>query len=79
MTSRERMTAALKRQPVDRLPWAVDLQYYNDAMRDQGKFDPKYEGVEGFLRQQEELGADPYYYYDAACPPCATPWSGSRT
>jgi uroporphyrinogen-III decarboxylase len=66
MTSRERLTAALRRQPVDRVPWTVDLAYYNDALRDQKRFDPRYEGVEGYLRQNEELGADPYFLYGAS-------------
>ena len=66
MTSRERLTAALRREPVDRLPWTVDLEYYNSALRDQGKFDAKYEGIEGFLRQHEELGTDPHFRYDGA-------------
>lgn len=61
MTSRERLTAALRRQPVDRLPWTVDLGYYNAAMSAQGKSEARYEGVDGRLRQQEELGADPYF------------------
>jgi uroporphyrinogen-III decarboxylase len=68
MTPRERLTAALRRQPVDRLPWTVDLGYYNAAMREQKRFDPRYEGVEGYLRQHEELGADPYFGF--APEPC---------
>lgn len=65
MTSRERYTAALRRQPVDRLPWMVDLAYYNAAQRAQGKLAGQYEGPDGFLRQHEELGADPYLFYGA--------------
>ena len=61
MSSRERLTAALRRQPVDRLPWTVDLGYYNTALRIQHRFDSRYEGMEGYLRQHEELGADPYF------------------
>ena len=68
MTPRERITAALRREPVDRLPWTVDLAYYNTALRAQGRFPTEYEGVEGFLRQHEELGADPYLCYDAFWP-----------
>jgi hypothetical protein len=66
MTPRERLTAALRRQPVDRLPWTVDLGYYNAAMAAQGRADPRYEGIEGRLRQQEELGADPYFSFASA-------------
>ena len=68
MSSRERLTAALRRQAVDRLPWTTDITYYNSAMQAQGRFDPRYEGMEGFLRQHEELGADPYFYYESASP-----------
>ena len=75
MTSRERLTAALRREPVDRLPWTVDLEYYNAALRDQGKFDARYEGVEGFLRQHEELGADPHFCYGCA-PFCDISYDG---
>ena len=49
MTPRERLTAALNRRPVDRIPWTVDLDYYNSALSDQGKLDTRYEGVAGFL------------------------------
>ena len=75
MTSCERLTAALRREPVDRLPWTVDLNYYNSALRDRGKFDAKYEGIEGFLRQHEELGADPHFCYDCA-PFCDLSYDG---
>lgn len=68
MTPRERLTAALRRQPVDRIPWTVDLDYYNTALREQGRLDQKYDGVDGFLRQHEELGADPYLCYDRFWP-----------
>ena len=63
MTSRQRLTAALRGQPVDRIPWTVDLDYYNHAMEEQGKSDLKHDGMDGFLRQHEELGVDPYFYY----------------
>jgi len=69
MSSRERLTAALRRQPVDRIPWTVDLAYYNGALREQGRFDAKYDGTDGSLRQHEELGADPYFCYE-----CFWPW-----
>jgi len=63
MTPRERLAAALRCQPLDRVPWTVDLAYYNHAMQEQGKFPARYDGVDGFLRQHEELGVDPYFYY----------------
>ena len=68
MTPRERLTAALRRQPVDRIPWTADLDYYNFALREQGRFDPKYEAADGFLRQHEELGVDPYFNYERFWP-----------
>lgn len=68
MTSRERLTAALRQQPVDRLPWTADITYYNFAMREQGRLDAKYDGIEGYLLQHEELGVDPYFDYDEFYP-----------
>jgi len=38
-------------------------------MRAQKRFNPAWDGPEGFLRQHEELGADPYFCYD-----CFWPW-----
>lgn len=66
MTSRERLTAALRRLPVDRPAWTVDLGYYNAAMAAQGKADARYAGLDGRLRQEEELGADPYFSFASA-------------
>lgn len=63
MTPRQRLTAALRRQHVDRIPWTIDIDYYNHAMREQGRLSPDYEGVDGFLTQHEDLGVEPYYYY----------------
>lgn len=63
MSPRQRLAAAIQGKPVDRAPWTVDLAYYNDAMKAQGKLDPKYADVDGFLQQHEELGVDPYYFY----------------
>jgi len=65
MTPRSRLAAALRCLPVDRPPWTIDLAYYNSAMSQQGKADARYQGVDGFLRQHEELGADPYLCYEA--------------
>lgn len=63
MTPRQRLAAALRRQPVDRIPWTIDIAYYNHAMREQGRLPSEYEGIDGFLKQHEDLGVDPYYYY----------------
>lgn len=76
MTSRERLLAAVAGRPVDRLPWTVDLYYYNEAMHKQGRFDARYEGVEGALLQYEELGIDPYFDY-GAFPACEFVHDGS--
>lgn len=65
MTPRARLTAALRRLPVDRPPWTIDLAYYNAAMSQLGQADARYQGVDGFLRQHEDMGADPYVCYDA--------------
>ena len=70
MSSRERLTAAVRRQPVDRPPWTVDLAYYNSALCEQGQFPKRFEGL-GILDQCEELGVDPYFCYECF-PPCST-------
>jgi len=56
-----RLFKVLNGEVPDRLPWFADLSYWHLAMSIKGELDKKYEGSEGLINLNKDLGAGFYY------------------
>lgn len=63
MTKRERLLAALSGNIPDRIPWVADIVWWRDSREMCGELQCEYQGAQGYLRQQEDLGLCAYYNY----------------
>ena len=60
MTRRERILALLRREPLDRVPWNGDLDWWIRYLRETGQWGERYAGEMGRLRLHRDLGVGFY-------------------